>query len=104
MIIDSMIGAAVAAIKQTLEGFAEDAEKDLTPGLAETMTRAVQAGVASATRAAFRIFIESKETFAERVETGGERHTRPSSRPAFARAGCVGLSRGARTSSTCAPT
>ena len=72
MIIDGMVATAVAAIKQELERFAQEAEQDLTAELAERATRAVQQAVCAAGRAAFRIFIESKETGAERVVVDGE--------------------------------
>jgi len=72
MIIDDMVATAVATIKQELERFAREAEQDLTAELAERATRAVQQAVCAAGRAAFRTFIESKETAAERVVVDGE--------------------------------
>jgi len=72
MIIDGMVAAAVATIKQELERFADEAEADLTAGLAERATRAVREAVSAAGRAAFRAFIEGKETAAERVVVEGE--------------------------------
>lgn len=72
MIIEDMVEAAVATIKQTLEALSEDVEKDLTPAMAERVTRVLKEGSAAACREALRIYLESKETVVQSVEVDGE--------------------------------
>jgi len=72
MVISDMIKAAVESFKHELEGLSEEAEQDLSPALAERVTRGLQEGASAACREAFRVFIEKKETVAERVEVDGE--------------------------------
>ena len=72
MIISDMIEAAVASFKHELEGLADEAEQDLSPALAQRVTRGLQESASAACRAAFRVFIERKETDAEQVEVEGE--------------------------------
>jgi hypothetical protein len=72
MILQDMVEAAVATIKQTLEGLSEDVEKDLTPARAERVTRVLKEGGSAACREALRVYLESKDTVAESVEVDGE--------------------------------
>jgi len=74
MVVSDMIEAAMASFKHELEGLAEAAEQDLSPDLAQRVTRGLQESAAAACRAAFRVFIESKETDAEQVDVEGERY------------------------------
>lgn len=73
MSIEVMIEAGMRAFKEKvtaiLDGVVED---ELTPDLAHRVTQGLQEAIAAAGGAAFRAFVEGKETAAEVVREGGE--------------------------------
>ena len=73
MIIESMIEAAMVAFKEKVIAFCrEEAQEALSPESAAEVTKGIQQGLAAAGKAAFRAFVESKDTFGEAVRHNGE--------------------------------
>src|SRR3989304_4985543 len=73
MIVERMIEAAVKEFKENLLDLCkEKAEEALTPESAQWITRGIQQALALTGRAAFKEYLESKETAQEAVMVGGE--------------------------------
>jgi len=73
MVIDNMIEAAMDAFKENLTVFCEEqAEGALSMESAHAIAQGIQEALAATGRAAFRAYLESKETKEDLVAVGGE--------------------------------
>ena len=68
-----MIDAAVREIKENLLRLCEEhTESDLTPASAEAITHAIEQSLSATGKAAFRVFLESKDEDKDMVVVDGE--------------------------------
>lgn len=73
MVLNSMIESAMHAFKETLSGLCQDgAEGALSMESAQVITKGIQQALASAGRAAFKTYLESKEVVQVRVTQWGQ--------------------------------
>jgi hypothetical protein len=74
MSFDSMIAAGMAGFKQKLEEFCQvQSEQPLTPEVAHAVTAGITEASAAGARAAFKVFLESKDVRCAEVAVGEER-------------------------------
>ena len=73
MSVEGMIAAGMSAFKQKLvECCGESSEEALSFEVAHAVTQGINEAVAAAGRAAFRVFLESKDTVCKEVKVGDE--------------------------------
>ena len=73
MVVEKMIEAAMSEIKQNLLlSCREHAEAPLTPRTAEEITKGIQQSLAAAGKAAFKMFLETKEEPKDVIAVNGE--------------------------------
>ena len=73
MVLDIMIESAMRSFKETLSGFCQDVpQRGLSMESAQMITKGIQQALASAGRAAFKTYLESKEVVQDSVTYLGE--------------------------------